>query len=295
VNLEYFFKKLLVKGYLKASMGQKGLFDLHITNSNMSVSTVLGNHNRNYAHSQSENVEFSAQNFQDSSDNQSVHDNIKSKYVQFINRAIENEMIDNSYNGLIGCLRSEIESTFDTTPNSQSDMVVKNKRSHLTVTLKRSLTWLDDSSNAQRKIQYVVFRQNKSGNGYKLKVKVVLAKHPSWNSDVIANDSYQQINVKNVHFFAKKIVATAVMERVTLQNGEYKFNVEDANIDMEGFKYDLGKFNQVGDTNQRLSLEVGQNLQKIIENGMSAALKHQLYQQQQMCQQNSNDCVKCNQ
>lgn len=276
-------------------MGQKGLFDLQIINSNMSVSTVLGNHNRNYAHSQSENVQFSAQNFQDSSDNQSVHDNIKSKYVQFVNRAIENEMIDNSYSGLIGCLRSEIESTFDMTPTTQSDMVIENKKSQLTVTFKRSHTWLDDSSSTQRKIQYVAFRQNKSGNGYKLKVKIVLAKQPTWDSDVIANDAHQQINVKNVHFSAKKIVATAVMERITLQNGEYKFNVEDANINMEGFKYDIGKFNQVRDTNQRLSLEVGQNLQKIIENGMSAALKHQLYQQQQMCQQNVKDCVKCNQ
>lgn len=276
-------------------MGQKGLFDLQMTNLNMSVSTVLGNHNRNYAHSNSGNVEFSAQNFQDSFDIRSVHDNIKSKYVQFINRAIENEMIDNSYSDLVGCLRSEVESTFDMPPTPHSDMVIENKKSHLTVTLKRSQTWSDDSSSAQRKIHSVAFRQNKSGNGYKMKVKILLAKQPTWDSDVIANDAYQQINVKNVHFSAKKIVATAVMERVALQNGEYKFNVDDASINMEGFKYDIGKFNQVSDSNQRLSHEIGQNLQKIIENGMSAALKKQLYQQQQMCHNNSKECIKCNQ
>lgn len=276
-------------------MGQKGLFDLQMTNSNMNVSTVLGNHNRNYAHSQTDNVKFSAQNFQEFSDSQSVHDNVKSKYVQFINRAIENEMIDYSYYGLVGCLRSEIESTFDMPATPNSEMVYENKKSQLTVIWKRSQSWSDDYPSAQRKIQYIAFRQNKFGNGYQLKVKAVLAKHPTWDSDVVANDAHHHINVKNVHFSAKKIVATAIMERVTLQNGEYKFNVKDAKINLEGLKYDIGKFNHVRDTNQRLSLEIGQNLQKIMENTMSSALKRQLYQQQQMCQQNSKDCGKCNQ
>jgi len=163
------------------------------------------------------------------------------------------------------------------------------------VSLARTQSWSDQTVNKQKKIQYVAFRQNKNGNGYKLKVKVVLAKQPQWDSDINAQKGNKQINIKNVNFRAQNIVATAIMERVSQQNGLYKFNVEDAKVKIEGLRYDIGKFDLPENTNQKLAMEIGQNLPKILENGMSAALEKQLYQQQQICQQNSMDCARCNQ
>lgn len=267
-------------------------------NTNVNVSTDLEHHNsnRNYAHSSVGNTEFNPLNFLDASNSQLITENVESKYVQFINRAIENEMIDNSYNGLVGCLRSEIDSTMDVPmTKNRPDMVIENKKSQLTVSLVKTQVWNSDQSNKEKKVQYVAFRQNKYGNGYKLKVKIVLAKQPTWESDVVARKSHEEIKIKNVNFHAQNIVATAVMERVQQQNGAYKFNVDDASIKFEGLKFDIGKFDLDDSTNDKLAREVGQNLKKILENGMSAALQQQLYQQQQICQQNSMDCVRCNQ
>lgn len=281
-----------VQGNMKASKGPKGSFQLKMANTNVNVSTELENHNRNYAHSRNGNVDISYHNFQESADSQSMNEHIESKYVQFVNRAIENEMIDNSYNGLVQCLRSEIESTFDMPTNYNSGLVVVNKKSQLTVSLLKTQIYNDDQTDKQRKIQYVAFRQNESENGYKLKVKIVLAKQPSWESEVVAQQAQQHININNVKFQADQIVAYAVMERVQ-QNGEYRFNVKDASVQLEGLKYDIGKFDLAKNSNEKLAREVGQNLQKIIENGMSAALQQQLFQQQQICQQNTYDCVRC--
>lgn len=280
-----------IQGNMKASTGPKGSFQLKMANTNVNVSTELENHNRNYAHSRNGKIDISYQNFQESADSQSMNEHIESKYIQFINRAIENEMIDNSYNGLVKCLRSEIESTFDMPINYNAGLVVFNKKSQLTVSLMKTQIYNDDSDDNQRKIQYIAFRQNKHENGYKLKVKIVLANQPSWESEVVAQKAQQNIKINNVKFQADQIVAYAIMERVQ-QNGEYRFNVKDASIQLEGLKYDIGKFDLANNSNEKLAREVGQNLQKIIENGMSAALQQQLFQQQQICQQ--GDCVRCN-
>lgn len=296
--MEYLFNNLLVKGNLKASTGPRGPFNLVMFNTNVNVSTDLENHNsnRNYAYSSNGKAEFNPLSSISSSDSQLITDNVESKYVQFINRAIENELIDNSYNGLVGCLRSEIESYLDVPmTKNRPDMVIENKKTQLTVSLVKTQVWNSDQTNKLKKVQYVAFRQNKYGNGYKLKVKIVLAKQPTWESDVVARKSHEEIKIKNVNFRAQNIVATAVMERVQQHNGAYKFNVEDANIRIEGLKYDIGKFDLDDSTNDKLAREVGQNLEKILENGMSAALQQQLYQQQQICQQSPLDCVKCNQ
>lgn len=303
--MEYLFNYLLAKGNLKASVGPKGLFNIKITDTSVNVSTELGsvNRNRNYGRSTNGDVEFGYQNVQDATENQSIGDNIESTYVQFMNRAIENELIDNSYNGLVGCLRSEIESTFDMPAYiKSSDMVIENTKSQLTVSLVNTQTWKSNDSpivstaaDRQKKIRFVGFRQNKSGNGsYKLKVSVVLAKQPAWQCDVVAQKPGKRIIIENVNFHAQNIVATAVMERVPQQNGIYKFHVNDASVKLEGLRYDIGKFDVTDNTNEKLAKEVGQNLSEILENGMSAAFLQQLYHQQRMCQLNQIDCVKCN-
>lgn len=286
-------------------MGPKGLFNIKFTDTNVNVSTDLGSVNRNryYGRTFNGDVEFGYQNVQDAAEAQSIGDNVESKYVQFINRAIESEMIDNSYGGLVGCLRSEIESTFDMPAYMKSaDMVIENTKSQLTVSLVNTQTWKSNDSpsfgaatDRQKKIRFVGFRQSKYGNGgYKLKVSVVLAKQPTWQCDVVAQKPGKRIVVENVNFRAQSIVATAVMERVPQPNGMYKFHVNDASVKLDGLRYDIGKFDVTDSTNEKFAKEVGQNLSEILENGMSAALLQQLYHQQRMCQQNQIDCVKCN-
>uniref|UniRef100_A0A2S2NRM3 Uncharacterized protein n=2 Tax=Schizaphis graminum TaxID=13262 RepID=A0A2S2NRM3_SCHGA len=266
-------------------------------NTDMTVSTELENRNRNYAHSRNEIAQLAYKNNENSSENQSIKEAIETKYVQLLNTEIESEMIDNSYNGLVGCLRSEIESTFDMPLNNKLNLVMENKKSQLTVTFAKTHSWNDDQSRNQyhrkRSVQYVAFRQNQSENGYKLKVKVVLAKQPTWESDIVAQKSNQQVNINNVKFNAQNIVASAVMKRVSQENGAYKFIVEESNIKLEGLRYDIGKFDLPNNTNEKLAREIGQNLQKIMENGMSAALRQQLYQQQQICKQRPMDCNSC--
>lgn len=286
-------------------MGPKGLFNIKITDTSVNVSTDLGSVNRNryYGRSTNGDVEFGYQNVQDATDYKLVGDNIESKYVQFVNRAIESEMIDNSYSGLVGCLRSEIESTFDIPAHIKyTDMVIENTKSQLTVSLVNTQTWkskdsptISTAADRQKKIRFFGFRQNKSGNGsYKLKVSVVLAKQPAWQCDVVAQKPGKRIIIDNVNFRAQTIVATAVMERVQQQNGIYKFHVNDASVKLEGLRYDIGKFDVTDNTNEKLAKEVGENLPEILENGMSAALLQQLYHQQRMYQQNQIDYVKCN-
>ncbi|XP_060853734.1 putative uncharacterized protein DDB_G0282133 [Rhopalosiphum padi] len=297
VDLEYFFKNLLVKAKFNSNNGIKKSFNLNMFNTDMNVSTELENRNRNYAHSRNENAQLVYKNNENSSENQSIKEAIETKYVQLLNTEIESEMIDNSYNGLVGCLRSEIESTFDMPLNNKLNLVMENKKSQLTVSLAKSHSWNDDQSrnqyNRKRSVQYVAFRQNQSGNEYKLKVKVVLAKQPTWESDIVAQKSNQQVNINNVKFNAQNIVASAVMKRVSQENGAYKFIVEESNIKFEGLRYDIGKFDLPNNTNEKLAREIGQNLQKIMENGMSAALRQQLYQQQQICKQRPMDCNSC--
>lgn len=281
---------------MKSSTGPKGPFTLLIADTYVNVSTELENQNRNrnYAHSHSGNFDINYPGSGDSSASQPINENIENKYTQFLYKAIENELIDYTYGGLVGCLRSEIESTFNMPSNSKLNLVIENKKTQLTVTLVRTQAWSDDQISKQRKVQSVAFRQNKSGKGYKMMVKVILAKQPMWESDVFAKNSHQEITVKNVNFHAKYIIATAVMERVQLPNGAYKFNVEDASVKFDGLKFDIGKFDLNNGANDKLAREVGNSLPKILENGMSAALQQQLYQQQQICQQSPTDCFRCN-
>ncbi|XP_025192946.1 GATA zinc finger domain-containing protein 14-like [Melanaphis sacchari] len=296
VELEHFFQRLLVKAKFNANNGLKKSFDLNMFNTDVNVSTELENRNRNYAHSRNDNAQLECNNCEDSNDSQSIKETIENKYVQLLNTEIESEMIDNSYDGLVGCLRSEIESTFDMPSNNKLDLVIENKKTQLTVSLTKSHSWKDDQSrnqyNNKRTVQYVAFR-HVSGNGYKLKVKIVLAKQPTWESDIVVQKSNQQININNVKFNAQNIVASAVMKREQQENGAYRFVVEESNIKLEGLRYDIGKFNLPNNTNEKLAREIGQNLQKIMENGMSAALRQQLYKQQQICKQRPMDCNSC--
>ncbi|XP_003242199.1 putative uncharacterized protein DDB_G0282499 [Acyrthosiphon pisum] len=297
VDLEYFFQSLWVKAKFNANEGLKKSFNLNLFNTEMDVSTELENPNRNYAHSRNGNTQLVFKNIEDSSDNQLIKEIIENNYVKLLNSEIESEMIRNSYNDLVGCLRSEIESTFEMPLNKKLSLDIENKKTQLSVSFVKSHSWNDDQSSYQFKkqktVQYVAFRQNQSGNGYKLKVKVLLAKQPTWESDIVAQKLNQKININNVKFTAKNIVASAVMKRVPLDNGAYKFNVEEANIKLEGLRYDIGKFDLPKNTNEKLAREIGQNLQKIMENGMSAALRQQLYQQQQICKQRPMDCNSC--
>ncbi|KAE9544351.1 hypothetical protein AGLY_001530 [Aphis glycines] len=297
VDLDYFFQSLLVKAKFNANNGLKKSFNLNMINTDMTVSTELENRNRNYAHSRNEITQLAFKNYENSSESQSIKEVIETKYVQLLNAEIESQMIDNSYHGLVGCLRSEIESSFDMPMNNKLNLVMENKKSQLTVTLAKSQSWNDDQSrnqyNRKRTVQYVAFRQNQSGNGFKLKVKVVLAKQPTWESDVLAQKLNQHVKINNVKFSAQNIVASAVMNRVQQENGAYKFIVEESNIKLEGLRYDIGKFDLPYNTNDKLAREIGQNLQTIMENGMSAALRQQLYQQQQICKQRPMDCNSC--
>ncbi|XP_022165891.1 GATA zinc finger domain-containing protein 14-like [Myzus persicae] len=297
VDLEYFFQKLTVKSKFNANEGLEKSFNLNMLNTDMTVSTELENRNRNYAHCRNGNVQLVLKNNEDSSESQSIKETIKTNYVQLLNSEIESEMIRNSYNGLVGCLRSEIESTFEMPLNKKLNLDIENKKSQLSVSFVRSHSWNDEQSSnqfiKQKTVQYVAIRQNKSGNGYKLKVKIVLAKQPTWESDIVAQKLNQKINIDNVKFTAQNIVASAVMQLVQQKNGAYKFNVEEANIKLEGLRYDIGKFDLPKNTNEKLAREIGQNLQTIMENGMSAALRQQLYQQQQICKQRPTDCNSC--
>lgn len=268
-------------------------------NTDMNVSTELENPNRNYAHSRNGNAQLVFKNIEDSSDNQLIKEIIENNYVKLLNSEIESEMIRNSYNGLVGCLRSELESTFEMPLNKKLNLDIKNKKTQLSVSFVRSHSWNDDQSSYQFKkqktVQYVAFRQNESGNSYTLKVKILLAKRPTWENDIVVQKLNQinPIKINNVQFSAQNIVASAVMKRVPLDNGAYKFNVEEADIKLEGLRYDIGRFDLPKNTNEELAREVGQNLQKIMENGMSAALRQQLYQQQRICKQRPMDCNSC--
>lgn len=295
--MEYFFQSLLVKAKFNTNEGLKKSFNLNMLNTDMNVSTELENRNRNYAHSRNGNAQLVFKNNDDSTDNQSIKETIKTKYVQLLNSEIESEMIRTSYNGLVGCLRSEIETTFEMPLNKKLNLDIENKKTQLSVSFVRSHSWNNEQSsnqfNKQKTVQYVAFRQNQSGNGYNLKVKIVLAKQPTWESDIFAQKLNQKFNINNVKFTAQNIVASAVMKRVQLENGAYKFNVEEANIKLEGLRYDIGKFDLPKNTNEKLAREVGQNLQEIMENAMSAALRQQLYHQQQICKQRPMDCNSC--
>lgn len=309
--MEYFFDHLFATGNLKSSTGPKGSFHLKMIDTYVNVSTELQNRNRNYAHSMSAQVELGYQNYQHESatDKQSMEEHIYGKYVQFVNRAVENEMIDNSYTGLIGCLRSEIQSAFSLPFNAAvkvpSKLTVENKRYPLIVSLTNTgqTTYRDEQYyDKQRKIEYVAFRQSGGNGGYQMKIKTVLAKHPSWESDVFAQKSGKQIDIKNVAFHAQDIVATAVLDRVPLynnnnyNNGAYRFVVRDAAVKLNGFGFDVAKFGFAADSDtgsEKLAREIAADLPKIIENGMSAALQQQLYQQQQVCQQNPMECIRC--
>ncbi|CAI6363698.1 unnamed protein product [Macrosiphum euphorbiae] len=299
VDLEYFFQSLWVKAKFNAKEGLKKSFILNMFNTDMNVSTELENSNRNYAHSRNGNAQLVFKNIEDSSDNQLIKDIIENNYAKRLISEIESEIIRNSYNGLVGCLRSELESTFEMPLNKKLNLDFENKKTQLSVSFVRSDSWNDDQSSYQFKkqktVQYVAFRQNQSGNGYKLKVKVLLAKRPTWESDIVLQklNHINPIKINNVKFSAQNIVASAVMKRVPLDNGAYKFDVEEASFKLEGLRYDIGKFDLPKNTNEKLVREVGQNLQKIMENGMSAALRQQLYKQQQICKQRPMDCNSC--
>lgn len=300
VDMKYFFNNLSINGNVKTGSGYKRSFNLMITNTNVNVSTEMENRNRNrnYGYSSIENAELNYQNIQEfsSSENLLLTTNIKNQYVQFIRRAIENELIDNCYNGLVACLKHEIETPFYLSTNYDSNMMITNKKSKFSVSLERTQSWISEQSNDLRKVQFVGFRKNMNGSGYQVKVKVFLAIRPTWTSDVVAKKGQQQITIRNVNFRAQNIFATAVMERVQQNSGEYKFQVQDAKIVMDGFRYNIEKFDELKNENQNFAREIGQNLQKIIENGLSAALKQNLYQQQEICQlDGTKDCAKCNQ
>lgn len=255
------------------------------------------NRNRNYGQSSIENAELNYQNFHElsSSEDLTTNENIKSLYVKYMSSAIESELIDNCYNGLVACLKYEIETPFKISSSDNADLVVANKNSKLSLSLEKSNSWTDEQMNEQRKIQFVGFRKNKNGSGYQLKIKVALATRPEWKSDVVAKKGQQQITVRNVKFQAQHIFASAVLERAQQLNGEYKFQVQNAKIELDGLRYDINKFDELKNENRNFAREVGQNLRKIIENGMSAALQKNLYQQQEICRLNGNDCARCNQ
>lgn len=274
---------------------------MKINNANVNISTELQNRNRNrnYGYSSIENAELNyPQNVQESAtfDDLSVNENIKNQYVQFMRRAMESELIENCYNGLFACLKNEIETPFKLSTNNNADLMVTNKKSQLSVFFERSQSWTDEHTNEQRKVQFVGFRKNKNGNGYQLKVKIVLATRPAWKSDVTAKKGQQEVTVRNVKFQAQHIFASAIMEYVQQNNDEYKFQVQDAKIELDGLRYDVAKFDEPKNENQNFAREVGQNLKRIIENGMSAALQQNLYQQQEICSLSvTNECARCNQ
>lgn len=290
VDLEYYFSSLLTKGYFKNSLGSKGSFDLKLFNTFVNVSTELENYNRNYAHSRNGNTEVYYEN---APNDHFMDENVEYQYVQFVNRAIESEMIDNSYNGLVGNLRSEIDSSFEM-PMDNKPFVIENNKSKLIVSFLNNQLFKSDKIYKSKKVQFFAFRQNKFGTGYKLKVKIMLSKEPKWESTVVAQKAHQQININNVNFEARNIYATAIIERVKRPNGEFKFNVEDASVKFEGFKFDIGKFSYDKVSHDNLASEVGQNLQNILEYGLSAAFQQQLYRLQQICQQSSYECTKYN-
>ncbi|VVC29646.1 Hypothetical protein CINCED_3A016978 [Cinara cedri] len=300
VEMKYFFDKLSVNGNVKAGAGQKKSFNLKINNANVNISTELQNRNRNKNNCRSsiENTELNYLNFQQSSsfEDSSINESIKSRYVQFMSRAVESELIENCNNGLVACLKYEIETPFKLPSNYNADLMVANKKSKLSVSFEKTQSWTDEQTTDQRKVDFVGFRKNMNGNGYQLKVKVVLATRPAWKSDVIAKKGPLEVTVRNVKFQAQHIFASAVMERVQQQNGEYKFQVQDAKIELDGLRYDFAKFSESQNENQKFTREVGQNLRRIIENGMSAALQQNLYTQQEICSSGvTNDCARCNQ
>lgn len=294
VNLEYYFNNLLVNGYLKASTGSKGSFNMKMINTNVDVSTELENRNRNvnYVNTRAENAELK---IQDSSDNQLVNESINNKYVQFLKRAIGNEILADSYRGLVECLKSETDSNFGLPSEIKSNFVINNKKSHMIVSFVNNRVWRDDQPNELRKVQTFALRQNHSGNGYKLMVKVVLAREPQWLSDILVQKTEQNVSIRDVNFRAREITATAIMEYAPQQNGANTFNVNSVNVKFEGLRFDIEKFSQMENSEQKLAMEVGKNLQEIIENGMAIALQQQLYQQQQVCTQQPMECNRCNQ
>lgn len=265
-----------------------------MTNAIVNVSTDLENRNRNhnFVNMQYENTEFSSQNIQDSSDGQSISENIETKYVPFLKRAIENEMIKNSYRDLAACLKSETETEFELSPTNKLNFQVENTKSQLTVAVKSSLSLEDYQVKKIGKIVSVAFRQNEMRNGNELMVNVVLAQQPKWQLDIVAQKAHQSVDIKNVDFYAENIVATVVMEHAQ-HNGDYEFNVKDVSVQYEGLKFDIAKFDIAQNMSEPLAREVGYNLREILENGLSSTLKQLLYQEQQTCQQHPSNCNKC--
>ncbi|XP_050443794.1 putative uncharacterized protein DDB_G0282133 [Adelges cooleyi] len=286
VDVEYLFNNLVAEGNTKTNTGNNEPFNVKMNNANIRVSTELNNRNRNVAWTHSEQIQINTDSALSQKHQILNQNNAASKFIQHLKRSIENEMIENSYEGFVGCMRTEAQKTYNMPLGPENDMVIVNKRTGLKVSLVNTQNWNDIESKDTRKIKSVSVRQIESGNGFRVKVNIVMSKQPTWQSDILVNKQQQTANFKNVNFQANDIVATAVLENIIQINGDSRFNVADVQVKFNGLKFNIAD-------NQDLAMDVQQNLHRMLENNMAVVLKQQLKQQHQFCQNSQDECAKC--
>ncbi|XP_050526391.1 uncharacterized protein LOC126897055 [Daktulosphaira vitifoliae] len=290
VDVDYHFDDLLVNGNLKTNNGQRERFQVKMLNTDVTVSTELYNKNLKTVDTFNEKLEMSMENSSLLEREQILNENTEALYLRYWKRTIENQMVENTYNGLIGCMRHEALKEIFFPMESTKNMEIFNKKSGLKVTLAETQNWRDLASNNANKISSVAVRPIKTGNGFRIKANIVLAKQPSWESDINVQKGEQQTTFRNVQFQANEIVATATMEGINQLLGGRHFNVVDVDVKFYGLRFDLPN-------DQTFATELEQNLRHMMENYMAVVLKEQLKHEYQIYQQvpeQYNQCVSFN-
>ncbi|XP_050443783.1 uncharacterized protein LOC126847521 [Adelges cooleyi] len=281
--VDYMFNKLIAEGNMKMPGGNNEPFNVKFTNGSGLVSIELNNSNQNIAVFQTEHAEM---NFSRDQKMQLSIANAGSRYMQFLERSIENEMIKITNEGVVGCLKNEAQSAFNMPLGPNNGMQIVDKDTGLEVSMVNAQNWNEAESKESRVVKSVSVRQIESGNGMRVMVNIVLSRQPTWTSDILVNKQQRSANFKNVNFQANDIVATAVLENIVQINGDKQFNVAYVKVNFNGLKFNIAD-------NQDLAMDVQQNLNKMMENNMAVVIKQQLIQQNQVCQSSQDECAKC--
>ncbi|XP_050526393.1 uncharacterized protein LOC126897056 [Daktulosphaira vitifoliae] len=268
VDVDYHFDDLLVNGNLKTNNGQRERFQVKMLNTDVTVSTELYNKNLKTVDTFNEKLEMSMENSSLLEREQILNENTEALYLRHLKRTIENQMVENTYNGMIEnmIIEAQKEIIF---PLETKNLEILNKISGLKIYLVGPKNWREIESNIAKKISSVTVRPIKSGNGFRVKVNIVLAKQPSWESDIKVQKGEQQTTFRNVQFQANEIVATATMEGVKQFMGELQFRVVDVNVIFDGLTFIVSE-------NHTLSTEVQNNLKNMMETFMRNVIKEQL-------------------
>ncbi|XP_050526390.1 GATA zinc finger domain-containing protein 14-like [Daktulosphaira vitifoliae] len=286
VEVDYHFNDLLINGNFKTNNGQKGYLKVKMLNTDVCVTTELYNKNLKTVDTFNEKLDMNMEFASQLENDQLIYQNAESSYLRNLKRTFENKLYEGTYNGLIGCMRHEVTKEFSIPSETITNMEIYNKKTGFKVILTNG-QFQEESITNTNKIASVVVRPTKSGNGYRFKVNIVLAKQPSWKNDITVQKGEQQTTFRNVQFQANEIVATAILENVSQHMGGRQFRVSDVNFELKGLRFNLSN-------DKTFATELEQNLRHMIENNMAVVLKEQLKHEYQIYQQVPEQYNQCN-